>query len=379
MVTRGRVMVVEIGESQRLALPVWSDLVDSCRDLGVDIVSLPIGAGPEQVEDARKSLAHASGIAVFACPDPSTRVAHDLVASLLGPSAITGVETLLDKGATRQLCAALGVATPQGAVGSGTALLTEAAQLLAGGGRLVVKDPTGYAGDGKAVVDDDAGLERALATLETAVVEAFVKGEEFSVEAVTRDGTVDVVGWLAKGDTTSPVHPLLRLRYSPPEPVPAVLREPVEALLLGSGYQGVAEVDLVVGDEGAVVLECNPRTSGVTASLFFTGRASSLRRDVAALSGVSATSGVMAPVVDFQLFDERPVHPSERVEVYVQQPPPETEFEVRAYVVGPVDGILATLADFDPSLTRQFTDRLDAVAALVARDVTARDRVCADV
>lgn len=360
------VMALEIGESIRLAPPVWRDLVDWCGALGVRVVSLPIDAEPGEIDAAREALGGARDIAVFACPDPSTRVAHDVVVSVLGTSAAAGVDVLLDKGATRTLCDEVGAMAPLGLAGSGPGVQDEAAGLLAQVGRVVVKDPTGYAGQGITVVDTQDALGAALGQLPSVVVEEFVDGQEFSVEAVCSPGSVDVFGWLAKGSTTSPVHPLLRLRYAPPGPVPVILRTAVERLLRASPYRGIVEVELVVRRGVPYVLECNPRTSGVTASMFFTGRASSMRRHVADLVGTTTTSGAATPVVDFQLFDVTREPCSDDVAVYVQRPPIHTEFEVRAYLAGDDTDIESALTAFDPALGAQFEERLVATAQLEA-------------
>src|SRR5439155_11057024 len=156
---------------------------------------------------------------------------------------------------------------------------------------------------GVAATAERAELLRVLAVDDELVVETFLAGEEFSVEAVCGPTGPQFVGWVAKGRTDGDGHPLERVRYAPAEAVPVALRAPCERLLGATCYRGVVEIELVVVDGRAHVLECNPRTSGVTPMLHFTGRGSSSLRLLAGLCGVSLPEGPVTAAADYALAD----------------------------------------------------------------------------
>ena len=365
----GSVAALDVGESVRVAPPVWQDLQAFCDTQGVKVTSVPMDADRARLDAAAAELADASEIAVFACPDPYTRMARDLVAAVIGPAAVASMDVLLDKSRTRELCQRFGAQTPEGFSGAGRRIVDRAVDLLERTGQVVVKDPHGYAGMGVRTVDDRTALVRMLDDDEAVVVEEFVDGEEFSVEAVCGPAGLSFVGWMAKGRTDALVHPLNRVRYTPAEPVPAVLRAPCEQLLAASGYRGIVEVELVVENGRAYVLECNPRTSGVTATIYFTGRTSSLRRLVAGLLGVAVPAGTPTAAAEYGLSDP-PVEPEPyRAQVYCHHPPADTEFDSRAYLWGDSGDLEQCLTRASPVKGAQFAKRGGAAAEVLALDV----------
>ncbi|MFI6332626.1 hypothetical protein ACIBBG_30520 [Micromonospora chersina] len=359
-----KVIALDIAESVRVAAPVWADLEAYCAELGVELVSVPPTADPADLGELVDRLAGVD-VAVFACPDPYTRTARDLLAAAQGPDAVAPMDLLLHKARTRELCRRVGVPIPDGCEGAGREIAAAARALLDRTGRVLVKDPGGYAGMGVTRYTEPDALAAALDTDAEMVVEAFVDGEEFSVEAICGATGPRFVGWTVKGRTDD-LHPLLRVRYTPPEPVPAVLTGPCERLLAASGYRGVAEVELVVADGRPRVLEANPRTSGVTPNGYFAGRPSALRHLVADLVGRELPSGPATGVADYQLPDtgDEPVPAGDHA--YVRVPPPDTEFETRAYLTGTPDQIESTLARVSPDRAAQFAQRVEVAAKLLA-------------
>jgi len=364
-----RVVALDIAESVRLAAPVWADLRRYCAELGVEVVSVPPDAGPAELDGFAARLAGAD-VAVLACPDPYTRMARDLVAAAHGRDAVAALDVLLDKARTRELCRRAGVTVPDGYEGAGHEIADAAAALLARAGRVLVKDPTGYAGTGVTAYDDPDRLAAALGTDAERVVEVFIHGEEFSVEAVCGATGPVFLGWTVKG-LTGDLHPLLRIRYTPAEPVPALLTQPSARLLAASGYRGIVEVELVVADGRPYVLEVNPRTSGVTPNRYFTGRPSALRHLVADLLGFAPPEVSGTGAADYALPEsgDEPIPGGERV--YVQVPPPDSEFETRAYLWGTPEQITAALEAVNPDRAAQFAQRVDVASALLAGSGTA--------
>jgi hypothetical protein len=232
----------------------------------------------------------------------------------------------------------------------------------------MVKEPLSYAGMGVRSVDTRADLDQSLGAA-VAVVEAFISGEEFSVELVCGPAGVSCVAWMAKGRTDGVGHPLDRLRYVPPEPVPAVLRSPCERLLGASGYRGIAEVDLVVRAGCPYVLECNPRTSAVTPAVYFTGRTVSPRLLVGQLLGLKLRAGSATAVAEYGLPEG--TQPAHRLgpQAYCYEPPAGTEFDPRVYLWGdPVD-LQRRLTQENTAWGAHFADRVDAAAELLEVDV----------
>ncbi|HYO60768.1 MAG TPA: ATP-grasp domain-containing protein [Actinomycetota bacterium] len=357
-----RVAAIDVGDSARLPVPVWRDIVDFCARHDVEMTSVPTGAGPAVLDATIRKLAGVDAIAVFACPDPNTRLAREVLAGVLGTQSVVGLDELLDKRRTRALCRRLGIPVPDGLEGPGRQIAERAAELLARTGRVVVKDPAGHGGLGVTAVTDRAELLRALAGDETVVVEAFLEGEEFSVEAVCGPSGVQFVGWLAKGRTGDSEHPLTRVRYAPVETVPETLRAPCERLLRATGYHGIAEVEMVVAYGRAYMLECNPRTSGVTPVLHFSGRGSSSLRLVADLCGAPQPGGPVTAAADFPLTDREawPADPR----AHCARPP--ALYETRVFMWGEPTDLQERLARQDPSRGASLADRVRAADALLA-------------
>jgi biotin carboxylase len=301
-------------------------------------------------------------VAVFACPDPNIGLACTVLESALGPSSTAGIDELLDKGRTRKLCRDAGVLVPQGLYGAGRSLTGRAVELLEQADRVMVKHATGYAGEDVSMIDDAAELVRHLeANDDDVVVEEFHSGEEFSVEAVCGEAGVDIVGWVSKGRTDDGGHPLDRVRYAPTETVPSVLSTPCEQLLRASNYRGIVEIELVVAHQGAYVLECNPRTSGVTPLLHFTGRGSSQLRLLTSLCGVDLPQSEVTAAVDYPLEEgeSRPTGDN----AYLADPSgaPET----RVYQWGDPGDLHRRLADLNLRRATELAARMEAVESLV--------------
>lgn len=352
---------LDIGDSVRIAAPVWRDVLDFCARQDVPLTTVPPGAGQAGIEAAVRDLVGVDAIAVFACPDPNTRVAREVLRAVLGPQSVAGLDKLLDKSRTRELCRRVGVPVPEGLHGPGPRIAESAAGLLARTGRVVVKDPTGHSGSGVAVIAERAELLGVLAVDDELVVETFLAGEEFSVEVVCGPTGPQFVGWVAKGCSDGDGHPLDRVRYAPAEAVPEALRAPCERLLGAISYRGVVEIELVVVDGRAYVLECNPRTSGVTPMLHFTGRGSSSLRLLAGLCGVSLPEGPVTAAADYALADgeARPSDPR----AHCARPPaaPET----RAYLWGEPTDLHERLSRLSPARATDLCARVGAAEALL--------------
>lgn len=290
------VILLRSGNPRRLTEPAWRGTVEVCAEAGVDILSTPAdpAGGPEDAlppgrfipvpEDADASevaalLAQRAPEHIVHCADPDSLVRRDAEAARAyriargrtaeAERAATAFGTLLHKGRTRDVCAALGIGVADGAWGpaSDASLRLASSALLARHGRVLVKDPEGWAGRGQSPAGTPQELAAALDTHggQPVVVEAFVTGEEVSVEVLTHRGQGLVLGWALKGGTEEEGHPLHRLRLAPAGPVPAVLAEQALRLCAEAGYEGIAEVEFVVdGDGRPRVLECNPRVSAIS-------------------------------------------------------------------------------------------------------------------
>ncbi|MET7685062.1 hypothetical protein [Streptomyces sp. NPDC005423] len=315
------VVLLRSGNPRRLTEPAWRGTVELCAEAGVQILSTPPDppGGPEDAlppglftpvpEDATADevaalLAERGPEHVVHCADPDTLVRRDSAAARRyghargraaeADRAAAAFDTLLHKGRTRDLCANLDIDVADGAWGpaSDDRLRQRAARLLAAYGRVLVKDPEGWAGRGQSRPRTPDELSAALDThgRRPVVVEAFVPGEEISVEVLTRHGQGLALGWAVKGGTEEAGHPLHRLRLAPAGPVPAPLADRALRLCAAAGYEGIAELEFVVGADGrARVLECNPRVSAIS-RIFAAGNGhSSTELAVrAALAGVAA-------------------------------------------------------------------------------------------
>ncbi|HSR24086.1 MAG TPA: hypothetical protein VLW53_11080, partial [Candidatus Eisenbacteria bacterium] len=183
-----------------------------------------------------------------------------------GPDArgsAAAVAAAMHKGITREACERHGIRVAPGAWTPRPRELT--ALPAAWGERLVVKEVDGWAGRGMVVHDSrEAALADLAGRRAPAVVEAFVAGEEVSVEVVGRV----VAGWVLKGPSDLGVHPLFRLRYVPDLPLPPALTSAVLAAIDALGLDELVEAELVgTAGEAWHLLEVNPRASGVTALL----------------------------------------------------------------------------------------------------------------
>ncbi|MFB7666523.1 hypothetical protein ACFC1R_21645 [Kitasatospora sp. NPDC056138] len=315
------VLLLRSGNPRRLTEPAWRGTVDLCAEAGVPILSTPptpfggpedaLPAGqftlvPEEAgaEEVAALLTERGPDRIVHCADPDALVRRDAAAARSyrhargrveeAERAAAAFDTLLHKGLTRDLCEGLGIGTAEGVWGpaSDPALRHRAAELLAQHARVVVKDPEGWAGRGQhtAVHPDELTAALDAAGDLAVVVEAFVRGEEVSVEVLLHNGQGVVLGWAVKGGTDEGGHPLHRLRLTPAGPVPAVLADHALRLCLAAGHEGIGELDFVVGEDGrARVLECNPRVSATSRAIAAANGHSSTELAVrAALGGLAA-------------------------------------------------------------------------------------------
>jgi ATP-grasp in the biosynthetic pathway with Ter operon len=234
-----------------------------------DLHALPDEATPEELAAVLRRLG-ASAVLSFSDPDPP-RLRDARAADLaLGRSpeascSQAAVARALHKGVTREACARRGVRVAPGAWTSRPWELT--ALPAAWGERLVVKEVDGWAGRGMAIHDTrEAALTDLAGRRAPVVVEAFLAGEEVSVEVVAGGSTPMIAGWVLKGSSDAGVHPLFRLRYVPDLAPPAALTSAALAAVDALGLDQLVELEFVgTGIDAWHMLEVNPRASGVTA------------------------------------------------------------------------------------------------------------------
>ena len=275
-----------------LTLPVWLEVLTEAARLGARVVAtparpavdlgptglaparlhaLPDDAAPEELAALLRRLG-ASAVVSISDPDPARlRDARATDLALGRPPEARGsgpaVARALHKGVTREACARHGVRVAPGAWTPRPWELT--ALPAAWGDRLVVKEVDGWAGRGMAVHDSrEAALADLAGRRTPALVEAFVTGEEVSVEVAAGGAARVVAGWVLKGPSDAAVHPLFRLRYVPDLPPPAALARAALAAVDALGLDQLVELEFVGSSDGAWhLLEVNPRASGITAVL----------------------------------------------------------------------------------------------------------------
>jgi ATP-grasp in the biosynthetic pathway with Ter operon len=275
-----------------LTLPVWLEVLREAARLSARVVAtparpavdlgptglaaaelhaLPEDATPEELAALLRRLC-ASAVLSLSDPDPP-RLRDARAADLAldrSPQARgsqVAVARALHKGVTREACTRHGVRVAPGVWTSRPWELT--ALPAAWGERLVVKDVDGWAGRGMAFHDSrEAALADLAGRHAPAVVEAFVAGEEVSVEVVAVGSVRVLAGWVLKGPSDLGVHPLFRLRYVPDLPPPPALTSAALAAVDALGLDQLVELEFV-GAKGDAwhLLEVNPRASGVTALL----------------------------------------------------------------------------------------------------------------
>lgn len=311
--TTPRTAVLMRADALRLPTDIWNRCRQHISACGADLVVLPESPTQEDLDRTSRRLRDTQHVIIYACPDPNVRLAARAVRTAAGPSALAGLDDLLDKSRTRDLCARAGIRTADGITGLGPAITEAALALLHHHGKVVVKAPDGWAGENIVITDDPADVRHALRAPGRHLVEAFIDGQEFSVELVAAHGQVVFTGWVAGGSTTSTEHPIFRTRYSPAANVPTALREPCERLIRASGYQGIANVNLVVSGGETYILECNPRTSGMTNLLAFGNHPCALCLAVSLQTGHSYRPPRPVPAVEIAVrpdTDHTRVNPS---------------------------------------------------------------------
>lgn len=284
-------MAVRDGNPHRmLTLPVWLEVLREAARLGARVVAtparpavdlgptglaaadlhaLPDDAAPEELAALLRRLG-TSAVLSFSDPDPP-RLRDARAADLaLGrppeaPCSQAAVARALHKGVTREACARHGVRVAPGTWTSRPWELTALPAVW--GERLVVKEVDGWAGRGMAIHRTrEAALTDLAGRRAPVVVEAFVAGEEVSVEIVAGGAVRLIAGWVLKGPSDLGVHPLFRLRYVPDLPPPPALASAALAAVDALGLDQLVELEFVgKGGDAWHLLEVNPRASGVTA------------------------------------------------------------------------------------------------------------------
>jgi Carbamoyl-phosphate synthase L chain, ATP binding domain len=320
-----RPLLLRGGNPARLTAFVWRGILRTAAELGWSVTASPWSA-PGQLRGADAAACRVSrleqpgtaqvtaaliatspsSLVLTADPDPLVAAQADAVERFAGAAGWglcrpAGTHVLLDKVATRRLCARIGVPAAPGLEGEASDPLFRAAvvDLLGSCERLVLKSRGGWSGHGNVVVECAEQLARAWTRSGpddgVAIAEAFVCGQEVSLELVAGRDTVTVVGWAVKGETGSPTHPVERLRFSPSCPPPEHLAAAAADLVHAAGYLGIVEVEYVVDTASGQfwLLEANPRTGGVTPLLAAgtDGRSSvefAMRAEAARLAGQPA-------------------------------------------------------------------------------------------
>jgi ATP-grasp domain-containing protein len=132
---------------------------------------------------------------------------------------------------------------------------------------VVVKKTVGARGRGALVCHDTADVARAVTTFGggSLLVESYVDGPEYAVQAITAEGVTEVVNVLAQHVGPGPRQP--ELGYDYPSGLGEVgdlaLGEFVVAALRALGFDnGVAHVQVRVGDDGPVLINVAARPPG---------------------------------------------------------------------------------------------------------------------
>lgn len=320
-----RPLLLRSGNPARLTAFVWRGILQTAAELGWSVTASPWSA-PGQMQGADAAAcrtnrleqpttaqviaaliaASPSSLVLTADPDPLVAAQADAVERFAGAGGWglcrpASMHVLLDKVATRRLCTRIGVPTAPGIEGEARDPLFRAAvvDLLSSYERLVLKSREGWSGHGCSVVESTEQLARAWTRSgpdhAVAIAEAFVRGQEVSLELVAGRDMVTVVGWAVKGETGSPAHPVERLRFSPSYLPPEHLAAAAIDLLHAARYLGIVEVEFVVDTASGQfwLLEANPRTAGVTPLLAAgtDGRSSvefAMRAEAARLAGQTA-------------------------------------------------------------------------------------------
>lgn len=283
--------LLRMGNPLRMTAPVWLAAVRTCA-----IHEIPVVIDAEVPEWLAEQMA-STGAEVFICGDVeidrTAEVVRDLgvddIVVSSDPDSLTvrslavlrqagmprpaGVETLLDKAATREVADRVGVPVAPGLTWEprGGAPRAAIQSLLAASERgVIVKGALGWAGLQQYRVREHEDFVRAAREIvaETGsrvIGEEVVSGMECSVELVRDERGTICVGWSLKGHTQDEKHPLHRPRIAPADRAPQHLVDLGQRVLDSLDYRGVADFDFVLCDDGGtVLLECNPRTSWAT-------------------------------------------------------------------------------------------------------------------
>ncbi|WP_079173555.1 ATP-grasp domain-containing protein [Streptomyces monashensis] len=271
------IAVLFSGDEFRVARQLWAECERFMAENAVSLLTLGDEPTADILDEATSFLRDFQDVCIFAIPDNNVEASAEILLQVLGPSSVVGIDLLLDKTRTRDLCVQEGILVPDGVSGRGPGIAEGALSLMRRRGAVVVKEQKGSAGkEGVKIVSNESELMDLLRKPSLKLVESFVEGQEFAVELVASKDEIFFTGWISSGSTRCSVNPVFRARYCAPLDVPRILREPCEKLIRASGYRGIAQIDMVVSQGDAYILECNPRTSGVTNLLGFAKRSCAL-------------------------------------------------------------------------------------------------------
>ncbi|HEV2376047.1 MAG TPA: ATP-grasp domain-containing protein [Streptosporangiaceae bacterium] len=272
MNTRQRLLLVGAGNMGRgyvlaardMGIPVT--LVESAarvaeyRDLVSEVVETTGPAEQHWIQSAVMAAGRCRPTAVLAFAEPhvlgAAWVQHAL--GLPGPSLVAATASR-DKALQRVLLDRTSVPQPEFVIASDFATAQEFA---AGRYPVVVKALRSTGSNGVTLVYDEAGLQACVGN-EHLLVESFVDGPEYSVEALVRDGHVLFRNYTRKITSGPPefveVGHILPVTFEQPQVVDAMVAE----LVTGLGIMtGLVHAEFRVHDGRPYVMETAVRTPG---------------------------------------------------------------------------------------------------------------------
>lgn len=253
-------------------LGIWTVLLDDAIPLEVAcLVDMPLEIDLEDWDLAERTLRQVHAARPLSAV-LSTRESHVALAGFLasrlgvrGP-ALSAALTCRDKASMRRALEACGVPIPRWAeVGSPS----EAEKVAAGiGFPLMAKRRRSSGGTGVRLCPDLGSLAPAIAELGAAddlLLEEYVDGPEFAVQAFTIQGRTEIVNVLRQH--AGPPPRLAEIGYDYPCGLDAAQASQVAALVTaaldGLGFDnGVSHSQVRLGPAGPVLIEVNPRPPG---------------------------------------------------------------------------------------------------------------------
>ncbi|WP_316163861.1 ATP-grasp domain-containing protein [Bradyrhizobium sp. SZCCHNRI20481] len=207
------------------------------------------------------------------CIDDDATVVESQLVELLSARAIPFVahphrtaSIALDKWRTKELCHALGIATPKGYVANSAEEFR--ADFFAGDDLVVCKRVNGSAGDDQKMIPARGSFAHLDFTAGPYLMEQFIRGHEVSVNVfATKDGLCPMPIMLKGPTRPDNVHALDRVRIIPPQydgtlhtAVVTACRQLCSAL----DPNGWLEFEFVVARNELYLFEINARYSGTT-------------------------------------------------------------------------------------------------------------------